>query len=98
MARKNLHTGLVKIIKLTYGSANPKTILYFKTYRILPLAEANRLPIDQCVEVVERGGIIIRRPAIGVDLDVAMEIQQGNQPLALTATLWAAHKFVLGLF
>ncbi len=48
------------------------------------------LPIHQGIEVLERGRVVIGSPAIGMDQDMAMQVQQCDEPFAFAGACGAA--------
>ena len=55
------------------------------------------LPCDQGVEVVEDGGVVVGCPAVGMGLDVALQVEQGDEPFAFACAIQAALQLGLGL-
>ena len=61
-----------------------------------PLREGYLLPCDQGVEVVEDGGVVVGCPAVGMGLDVALQVEQGDEPFAFACASRAALQLSLG--
>src|SRR5258706_1154013 len=58
----------------------------------------NSSPINQRFEVIQYSRVAICRPAVGMNQDMPVHIEQGDEPFAFACPLRATYQLILSLF